>query len=51
MGFNDVFKIIVKALLDAFLFLVYLIDFIPELFLSETERENRIRKKSVLVSI
>ena len=48
---NSILKTVLKALLiDTFLFIVSLFDYIPELFLSQKEKENRIKKKSILVS-
>jgi hypothetical protein len=48
---NAVVKSIITGILDAVLFIVYLIDFIPELFLSEREKQNRKKRKSVMVSV
>jgi hypothetical protein len=48
---NLILKKIIKAIfIDAFLFIVSLFDYIPELFLSKSEKQDRIKKKSVLVS-
>lgn len=48
---NKILQAIIKAIfIDAFLFIISLFDFIPELFLSKKERENRLKKKSILVN-
>ncbi len=47
---NAVFKTVVTALLDAILFIVYLVDFIPELFLSEREKQNRKKRLAKMVT-
>jgi hypothetical protein len=47
---NSILKTILKTIfIDTFLFIVSLFDYIPELFLSQREKENRIKKKSILV--
>jgi hypothetical protein len=49
-NFNEIWKNLVKTLfIDTFLFIISLIDYIPELFLSQREKENRLKAKSILV--
>lgn len=53
MGFKlqNSLQLIVKTIfIDFILFIIDLIDTIPEFFLSKTEKEYRIKKKSSLVS-
>lgn len=47
---KNLLKSLVKTFIDVFLFIISLIDYIPELFLSQSEKENRIRARSTLVN-
>ena len=48
----NLFQLIIKAIfIDAFLFIVSLVDYIPEFFLSDREKQNRIKKKSPLAKL
>jgi hypothetical protein len=45
------FQVIIKAIfIDTLLFIIYLLDKIPELFVGKKEKEKREKKNTILVS-